>query len=70
MHRTNCGKLIEINKMDFKNDQCCFHKIHSLKQTELLALLQSNPSSSFVKQIAPKSVAQPFLFTDNNINNN
>lgn len=64
MHRTAAGKLIEINKMDFKHDQGCFNKIYSLKQTEMSSLLNSpngTPNfSSFVKQIAPKSVTQPF----------
>lgn len=61
MHRTNSGKLIEINKMNFNNDQSCFNKIHSLKQTELLSLLQSPNSSSFIKQIAPKSERQQYV---------
>jgi hypothetical protein len=57
MHRTAAGKLIEINKMDFKHDQGCFNKIYSLKQTEISSLLNAPNSgiSSFVKQIAPKS---------------
>jgi hypothetical protein len=56
MHRTTSGKLIEINKMDFKHDQGCFNKIYSLKQSELSFLLNvPNGASSFVKQIAPKS---------------
>jgi hypothetical protein len=67
MHRTNSGKLIEINKMDFKNDQSCFNKIYSLKQTDLSSFLNSSfGSSSFIKQIAPKTVAQQFTFTHNN----
>lgn len=63
MHRTAAGKLIEINKMDFKHDQGCFNKIYSLKQTEMLSLLNaSTPNiSSFVKQITPKSGTQPFM---------
>ena len=56
MHRTAAGKLIEINKMDFKHDQSCFNKIYSLKQTELSSLLNAqNGPNSLVKQIAPKS---------------
>jgi hypothetical protein len=55
MHRTAAGKLIEINKMDFKHDQGCFNKIYSLKQTEISPLLNvTNFPNSFVKQIAPK----------------
>ena len=66
MHRTNSGKLFEINKMNFKNDQSCFNKIYSLKQTDLSPLLNSPfAPSSFVKQIAPKCVAQQFTFNHN-----
>lgn len=63
MHRTSAGKLIEINKMDFKHDQGCFNKIYSLKQTEMSPLLNApTPNfSSFVKQIAPKSGGQQFM---------
>ena len=64
MHRTNSGKLIEINKMNFKNDQSCFNKIYSLKQHDLFPLINSPfEPSSFVKQIAPKSAPQLFTFT-------
>jgi hypothetical protein len=67
MHRTNSGKLVEINKMDFKNDQSCFNKIYSLKQTDLSSLLNSPfGPSSFIKQIVPKSVPQQFTFAHNN----
>ena len=66
MHRTNSGTLIEINKMDFKNDQSCFNKIYSLKQNDLSPLLNSPfGPSSFIKQIAPKSVPQQFTFAHN-----
>jgi hypothetical protein len=63
MHRTSAGKLIEINKMDFKHDQGCFNKIYSLKQTEISSLLNtpSSPISSFIKQIAPKSKRQQYV---------
>ena len=62
MHRTTAGKLIEINKMDFKHDQGCFNKIYSLKQAELFSLLNGpNGSNSFVKQIVPKSGTQQFM---------
>ena len=36
MHSNPAGKLVEINKMHFKNDQLCFNKLYSLKHTQLL----------------------------------
>ena len=38
MHRNQQGKLIEINKMHFKNDHLCYAKIYALKHEQLLAL--------------------------------
>jgi hypothetical protein len=64
MHRTAAGKLIEINKMDFKHDQGCFNKIYSLKQTDISSLLNgpNTGSNSCVKQIAPKCrTLEPFI---------
>ncbi len=38
MHRTPNGQLVEINKMNFKNDVACFAKITELKQQMVNAL--------------------------------
>ena len=35
MHRNSSGKLVEINRMHFKNDQLCFNKLYSLKRAQL-----------------------------------
>jgi len=38
IHRTPNGQLVEINKMNFKNDVACFAKITELKQQMVSAM--------------------------------
>jgi len=38
--RTNIGKLIEINKHDYKNDLLYFKKIMEIKKTQSFAKLE------------------------------
>lgn len=55
MHRTKNGQLVEINKMNFKNDVACFTKIAELKQ-QVLDSLSEIQFNVYTAEPVPKSV--------------
>lgn len=55
LHRNSAGKLVEINKMHFKNDQLCFNKIYSLYCAQLSHTGAVHVIRSTKNSISPKA---------------